>query len=536
MNQRHASVRGLVAAFVLGVLAACGGGGDAPPPPALAITVQPQPVAVSEVSTATFAVAATGAPPLAYQWYRNGVAIAGATTASYTTPRTTLADHGARFSVVVANAAARAQSNEATLTVYAKRWQPAAQLAGGVNNDGPARVIADAGGNAIALYVTANAGRFDLVAQRLARGVWAAARTVQVDGSNAPAPQLGYDGAGNAVTVWQAGDGARLRIWSSRYQAATDVWSAPLAISSAGVDAAEPQLSVVADGGALAVWRQFDGVFYSIAAARFNAASGTWSAAEWIETQQRGDAVAPQIARDVAGNALAVWRAGAGTRRDVWVNRYDATAGAWGAAALLETDDASNADEPQLGIDAAGNAIALWIQRAGSRNSVWARRFAAASGTWDAAQPIESEDAGDAQRPRVVIDGAGHATAVWEQFDGARWNVFANRFDAASGTWGTAVALENDDRGAAREPEAAVDPVGNVVAVWRQFDGTRDSIWSARYDAAARAWSAAVALEATDAEDAEAPQLAIDGNGDVSALWFQFDATGAVNLWVGALK
>ena len=84
----------------------------------LAITQQPQSVSVPIGQIAIFSVQATGNPPLSYQWRRNGVDIAGATSQSYSAPAATLADDGAVFSVVVAgrNQAGIASSN-ATLTV-----------------------------------------------------------------------------------------------------------------------------------------------------------------------------------------------------------------------------------------------------------------------------------------------------------------------------------------------------------------------------------------------------------------------------------
>lgn len=93
-------------------------GVGAPPPPPQ-ITTAPQAARVAEGQAATFTVLASGAAPLAYQWQRNGSAIAGATAASYTTPATTRADNGARFSVVVSNGQGSVASGEATLTVDA---------------------------------------------------------------------------------------------------------------------------------------------------------------------------------------------------------------------------------------------------------------------------------------------------------------------------------------------------------------------------------------------------------------------------------
>ena len=83
------------------------------------ITAQPVSQTVTAGQTATFAVTATGPAPLSYQWRKNGTAISGATSASYTTPAETTADSGVQFTVVVSNTAGSVTSGAATLTVNA---------------------------------------------------------------------------------------------------------------------------------------------------------------------------------------------------------------------------------------------------------------------------------------------------------------------------------------------------------------------------------------------------------------------------------
>ncbi len=86
----------------------------------LAITTQPASKTITVGQTATFSVTATGSAPLSYQWQKGTTNIAGATSASYTTPPTTLADNGSTFRVIVSNAVnPPATSNSATLTVNA---------------------------------------------------------------------------------------------------------------------------------------------------------------------------------------------------------------------------------------------------------------------------------------------------------------------------------------------------------------------------------------------------------------------------------
>ncbi|HEY1491646.1 MAG TPA: immunoglobulin domain-containing protein, partial [Steroidobacteraceae bacterium] len=64
-----------------------------------AITTQPSDQTVNSGQPATFSVAASGTAPLSYQWQRNGVAIGGADTSSYTTLALSAADSGAHFRV-----------------------------------------------------------------------------------------------------------------------------------------------------------------------------------------------------------------------------------------------------------------------------------------------------------------------------------------------------------------------------------------------------------------------------------------------------
>ena len=88
---------------------------------AIAPTISSQPASakVAAGQSASFSVAATGTAPMTYQWSKNGAAIGGATSSTYTTPAETSADNNAGFKVTVSNAAGSATSTAATLTVGA---------------------------------------------------------------------------------------------------------------------------------------------------------------------------------------------------------------------------------------------------------------------------------------------------------------------------------------------------------------------------------------------------------------------------------
>ena len=94
-------------------------GSTTPPSPVVApaITLQPISQTVTPGQTATFSVQVTGTAPLSYQWSKSGTVISGATSASYTTPATTLSDNTAKFVLVVSNSAGTSTSSAAVLSV-----------------------------------------------------------------------------------------------------------------------------------------------------------------------------------------------------------------------------------------------------------------------------------------------------------------------------------------------------------------------------------------------------------------------------------
>ena len=94
-----------------------------------------------------------------------------------------------------------------------------------------------------------------------------------------------------------------------------------------------------------------------------------------IETDNAGDAINPQVAFDASGNAVVVWQQSDGTRYNIWSNRYTASTGLWGTAALIETDNAGDANNPQVAIDASGNALAVWSQSDGTRYNIWSNMY-----------------------------------------------------------------------------------------------------------------------------------------------------------------
>lgn len=89
---------------------------SAPEDNTLSIAVHPSPLTQPLGSTVTLTVAARGAAPLSFQWYKDSVAISGATTTSYTIPSLSVANNGS-YTVVVTSGANTLTSTAADVAV-----------------------------------------------------------------------------------------------------------------------------------------------------------------------------------------------------------------------------------------------------------------------------------------------------------------------------------------------------------------------------------------------------------------------------------
>lgn len=96
------------------------------------ITLQPLSQHGAMGSALTLSTAATGAPPLSYQWVKNGTNLSGATSPAFTIACATRRDSGV-YQVVVSNSGGSTPSSNATLVVRSpQEMGPPLRLPGGV--------------------------------------------------------------------------------------------------------------------------------------------------------------------------------------------------------------------------------------------------------------------------------------------------------------------------------------------------------------------------------------------------------------------
>ena len=205
----------------------------------------------------------------------------------------------------------------------------------------------------------------------------------------------------------------------------------------------------------------------------------------------------------------------------MWSSQSEAGV-AWTTPELIQSDPNEARQEPDLAIDPDGNGTVVWNQGPDGSFGIAANRFTAGVG-WGDAERIDAALT-EATDPRVGMDSAGNAVAVWRQVDAATCDVWSSRYTAGSG-WGTPERISESAR-YCYLAEVAVGSSGDVVAVWTQVD----RLWSNRYVPGA-GWGEPERVDPDSRDDTEAVDLAVDAQGNAIVVMLQETLANHQYVW-----
>jgi hypothetical protein len=229
---------------------------------------------------------------------------------------------------------------------------------------------------------------------------------------------------------------------------------------------------------------------------------------------------------DAAGNAIAVWMQFDGPRSDIWANRYSASTGAWGTATLIESNDGGSAFFPVIAVSRGGNAMVVWTQLESGAEALKANNYSA--GQWG--QAIDMGVSGSISRPKVAMDTTGNAIAVWMQHDStSQLDLAMSRRYKSTGTWEPIVVLQSIDILNAFSPTISFNRDGNAIAAWLQFDNApvrSSSIWT-RFYSADNGWrvNGVLVKDSSTTTAVVNPHITLTDSNTAVAVWQQFNGT-----------
>lgn len=152
-----------------------------------------------------------------------------------------------------------------------------------------------------------------------------------------------------------------------------------------------------------------------------------------------------------------MWRRFIPYSHEIWSNRY-AASGGWGTESFVGSGGnwGQFDPHPQVAADASGNVTIVWYQSEGNP-TLWSNRYTPGGG-WGTAVPVGWCSYSS---PTLAVDPTGNVTAVYTRFPG----MWSSRY-TASGGWGTAKLIGAGSPSYEAFPDVAVDPHGNVTAAW----------------------------------------------------------------------
>jgi hypothetical protein len=300
-------------------------------------------------------------------------------------------------------------------------------------------------------------------------------------------------------------------------------WTAPLTLSAAGQDGLGPQVDVDADGDAVVIWHRFGGVNERVQARAISSA-GVLSSVQTLSAAGQ-DAFAPQVAVDPDGDAIFTWERYDGTHTRIQARARSSA----GVLSPVQTLSAVGQDavDPQVGIDADGDAVFTWERFDGTNWRVQARARSAAG----VLSPVQTLSAAGqpTRRPQVAVNDVGDAVFAWERFGGPYWwiEARARHADAVLSPVQTLFSPQTPNQYSAFSPQVAIDVDGNAVFAWgldiREFRGRSRILARAR--SAAGELSPVQFLSAPGGSGGGAfqPQVAVDGSGNAVFTWARVD-------------
>lgn len=171
--------------------------------------------------------------------------------------------------------------------------------------------------------------------------------------------------------------------------------------------------------------------------------------------------------------------------------------------------------EPQTVTDVHGNTTAVWEEYDGTRFNIWTMRRTAGE-NWGAASLIEIDNAGHAYSPQVAVDGIGNVTAVWKQSDGYRFGIYVNRFINGKGWEGvTQIRDGATSQININDPVVTYDASGYAMVAWNESVGLNSKTWVKRHLGVAN-WGATTEY-ATNAVDGY-PRFAVNAMGELTVV------------------
>ena len=345
---------------------------------------------------------------------------------------------------------------------------------------------------------------------------WSTPINLSEAGQGSGDPRIAVDGSGNAVAVWRRYDGNNDIAQSSWSDDGGASWSAAVNLSEPGEGASNPRIALDGSGVAHVVWNRYDGSDTRVQYTRSVNGGASWSVPVNLSTAGVSSQN-PEIVLGGSGTIIAVWRGSDGNNDIIQSSRSSNSGVSWSTPVDLSLTG-QDARSPQIATDGSGNVVAVWLRSDGSNQITQSSRSTNGGVSWSTPADL-SESGIDSSQPKVAVDGSGNAVAAWLRDPWGDTILQSSRLLAGGVSWSTPANVSTAGNSAAT-PQVAVDGEGNVVALWRYYGVGGTIIQSSRSANSGASWSVPVQISVSGTSS-DNPQVTTFGSDNAVAVWQQ---------------
>ncbi len=252
--------------------------------------------------------------------------------------------------------------------------------------------------------------------------------------------------------------------------------------------------------------------------AAFRPGDGPFAPVEFLTTTPNG--INPDFVFEPDGAVLAVWTHATGGEMGGWARRP--SAGTFSPAQSLPAVESGS----EVGIDGAGTALAVWESVTTGMDVVVASRRAL-GGVFETPVPLSTPASGATIAARVAVNAGGEAAVVWRRTTAPSEGAIEARIGSTTGPAFQGLQLLASEASADEglsEPEVAIGPSGEAIAVWSRSVGAVTTVWFAVRPPGGAGFGSPEPL----LENAFSPRVAIDPASGTAVIAIVHGPAGSV--------
>jgi pimeloyl-ACP methyl ester carboxylesterase len=265
-----------------------------------------------------------------------------------------------------------------------------------------------------------------------------------------------------------------------------------------------------------------------------NPTTGVWAAETKVNTDTGTTTMqrTPSIAIDGSNNLYVVWADDRNTSTGTDIYFAKRTGTTWSANIKVNADTGNAAQSsPRIAVDSAGVAVAVWYDPRSSQVNIYSARLAAGSTTWSTNYNVTAASTAAVKAaPDVAVASDGTAWATWQDNRSGGGDIYVASLGPTATAWSTNIKASDDSTisGLDKSPRIGLTSAGVPMVAW--IDGRVTTAGQVRVakGTTTNTWSASVQVSDTSAKPASGLAFAVKADGGVLVAWDDTRSTSAI--------